>query len=145
MKCLKQLAKNIGGTYFSKIKDCLKKEGKAIIQTITISDEFYSQYIKGSDYIREYIFPGGFLPSPKIFKQMAKKHGLQVINEYNFANSYSQTLLKWLDNFNQARPKILQLGYSEEFIRKWQFYLAYCIAGFNTQRTDVAQYSLTHS
>ena len=139
------VGKKYWGTYFSKIKDCLKKEGKAIIQTITISDEFYSQYIKGSDYIREYIFPGGFLPSPKIFKQMAKKHGLQVIDEYNFANSYSQTLSKWLDNFNQARPKILQLGYSEEFIRKWQFYLAYCIAGFNTQRTDVAQYSLTHS
>ena len=130
--------------YFAKIKECLKKEGRAVIQTITISDEYYQKYQKTSDYIREYIFPGGFLPSPSIFRNLAKKHGLYVLDEFKFSSSYQQTLLKWLSNFNQAKSQVLKLGYNEEFIRKWQFYLAYCAAGFGANRTDVIQYSLAH-
>jgi cyclopropane-fatty-acyl-phospholipid synthase len=130
--------------YFAKIKECLKKEGRAVVQTITIGDEFYKKYLKTSDYIREYIFPGGFLPSPSIFNQLAKKHDLYVLDEFRFGESYAKTLLKWLENFNKSKSKIINLGYSQEFIRKWQFYLAYCAAGFNSKRTDVIQYSLTH-
>ena len=70
--------------YFIKIKECLKKEGRAVVQTITIGDEFYKKYLKTSDYIREYIFPGGFLPSPSIFNKLAKKHGLYVVDEFEF-------------------------------------------------------------
>ena len=131
--------------YFIKIKECLKVDGRAVVQTITIGDEFYKKYLKTSDYIREYIFPGGFLPSPSIFNKLAKKHGLHVVDEFGFGESYAKTLLKWLDNFNVTQSKILNLGYNQEFIRKWQFYLAYCAAGFNSKRTDVIQYSLTHA
>lgn len=131
--------------YFNKIKECLNKDGRAVIQTITIGDEFYKKYLKTSDYIREYIFPGGFLPSPSIFNKLAKKHGLYVVDEFKFGKSYAKTLLKWLDNFDIAQNKILNLGYNQEFIRKWQFYLAYCAAGFNSKRTDVIQYSLAHA
>jgi cyclopropane-fatty-acyl-phospholipid synthase len=131
--------------YFAKIKQCLKKEGRAVVQTITIGDEFYKKYLKTSDYIREYIFPGGFLPSPAIFNKLTQKHGLYIVDEFKFGESYSKTLLKWLDNFNKAQSKIINLGYNPEFIRKWQFYLAYCAAGFNSKRTDVIQYSLTHA
>ena len=130
--------------YFSKIKDCLKENGRAVIQTIVIADEFYSKYLKTSDYIREYIFPGGFLPSPNIMHNLAKKHGLKVINEMNFGYSYAKTLIKWLEKFDEEKKSILELGYSEEFIRKWRFYLAYCAASFNVNRTDVIQYTLTH-
>ena len=131
--------------YFSKIKECLNKDGRAIIQTITIGDEFYKKYLRTSDYIREYIFPGGFLPSPSIFNNMAHNHGFHVIDEFGFGESYVKTLLKWLDNFNAAQSKVMSLGYNQEFIRKWQFYLAYCAAGFNSKRTDVIQYSLAHA
>jgi cyclopropane-fatty-acyl-phospholipid synthase len=131
--------------YFAKIKQALKKEGKAVIQTITIADEFYNKYLKTSDYIREYIFPGGFLPSENIFKNLAKKNGLAIINEFKFADSYQKTLLIWLENFNQVSQKIINLGYNQEFIRKWQFYLAYCAAGFASKRTNVIQYSLAHA
>ncbi|MFT7086659.1 MAG: cyclopropane-fatty-acyl-phospholipid synthase [Rickettsiales bacterium] len=139
------VGKEYWNEYFSKIKECLKSDGKAVIQTIAIGDEFYKKYIKTSDYIREYIFPGGFLPSPKIFNMLAKKNGLKVIEEFRFGDSYSKTLLKWLDNFNAVQNKIIELGYDHEFIRKWQFYLAYCAAGFESKRTDVIQYSLIHS
>jgi cyclopropane-fatty-acyl-phospholipid synthase len=131
--------------YFVKIKECLKVDGRAVVQTITIGDEFYKKYLKTSDYIREYIFPGGFLPSPSIFNKLAQKHGLYVVDEFEFGESYAKTLLKWLDNFNAAQSKVMNLGYNQEFIRKWQFYLAYCAAGFNSKRTDVIQYSLAHA
>lgn len=138
------VGKKYWDSYFTKLKQCLKKEGKAVIQTITMHDDLYSAYLKSSDYIREYIFPGGLLPSPSLFKKLAKKHQLNVSNQFAFAKSYHRTLLNWLENFNHARPKILQLGYDERFIRKWQFYLAFCAAGFGSERTDVVQYSLSH-
>lgn len=130
--------------YFTKIKECLKKDGRAVIQTIVIDDPYYNKYLKTSDYIREYIFPGGFLPSPSIFKKLAQDNDLKIIDEFKFANSYKITLLKWLDNFNDKKSEILKLGYSEKFFRKWQFYLAYCAAGFSSKRTNIIQYCLTH-
>jgi cyclopropane-fatty-acyl-phospholipid synthase len=138
------VGKKYWDSYFTKIKQCLKKEGRAVIQTITIADEFYKKYLKTSDYIREYIFPGGFLPTPSIFRNLAKSHNLQITDEFNFAQSYSKTLLKWLDNFNNVQSEVKKLGYNNQFIRKWQFYLAYCAAGFSSNKTDVIQFSLTH-
>ena len=130
--------------YFSQIKKCLKDHGSAVIQTITIHHDQYKKYLKTSDFIREYIFPGGFLPTNQIFKKIATENGLLVANEYSFAASYHKTLLEWLDNFNKAEEKIKNLGYNQEFIRKWQFYLAYCAAGFKTERTNVTQFTLKH-
>ncbi len=139
------VGKKYWSTYFAKVQECLKKDGKAVIQTIAINDEFYKKYISTSDYIREYIFPGGLLPSPNIFKKLAMQNKLHITDKFTFASSYHKTLHKWIENFNAVQDKILQLGYSQEFIRKWQFYLAYCAAGFGTNRTDVIQYTLTHS
>lgn len=130
--------------YFLKIQQCLKLKGRAVIQTIVIGDEFYKKYLKTSDYIREYIFPGGLLPCPRIFKKLAKKYSLKVVDEFSFGDSYQKTLLKWLDRFNEQKEAVLALGYDEEFIRRWQFYLAYCAASFAAQRTDVIQYTLEH-
>jgi len=131
--------------YFKKIKQCLKKDGFAVVQTITIANEFYDKYKNTSDFIREYIFPGGFLPSPEIFKYHANQNGLDVSEEYGFADSYAKTLLIWLERVNSAKQKIINLGYDEFFIRKWQFYLAYCAASFTARRTNVYQYSMVHA
>ena len=95
--------------YFSKIKECLKEDGKAIVQTIIIGDEFYKKYLKTSDFIREYIFPGGFLPSPSIFQDLSRKHGLKIVDEFSFGDSYSKTLLKWLDIFSAKENEIEKL------------------------------------
>lgn len=130
--------------YFAKIKQCLKSQGRAVIQTITIDDEIYDKYLKTSDFIREYIFPGGLLPSKIIFENLAQENGLKIVDKFCFGQSYNQTLLKWLENFKKQESKIKKIGYNEEFLRKWSFYLAYCAAGFYSDRTDVVQYTLTH-
>lgn len=130
--------------YFGRIKSCLKKGGRAVIQTIVINDQYFKKYSKTSDYIRDYIFPGGFLPSPSIFKKYARKNGLEVVDDFRFGQSYKKTLLQWLNNFNNAKDSLTELGYSEEFFRKWQFYLVYCAAGFSNNRTDVIQFCLEH-
>ncbi|MDA9231029.1 cyclopropane-fatty-acyl-phospholipid synthase family protein [Rickettsiales bacterium] len=130
--------------YFTKIKECLDKNGRAVIQTIVIDNEFYDKYSKTSDFIREYIFPGGFLPTKEIIYKIARNNNLKVINELRFGKSYSKTLSQWLINFNKKEAEIIKMGYKIEFIRKWQFYLAYCIAGFESKRTDVVQFTICH-
>lgn len=130
--------------YFKKISQCLKKRGVAVIQTITINEEFYEKYAKTSDFIREYIFPGGFLPSKEIFENLANKNGLKVKNKFEFGDSYDKTLELWLENFDNVKAEILKLGFDEKFIRMWRFYLAFCMAGFRSKRIDVVQYSLEH-
>lgn len=130
--------------YFSKVKNCLKPEGKAVIQTITISEDAFEKYQKTSDYIREFIFPGGFLPTKTIFKNLAQNNQLKTIDSFEFGSSYDKTLCIWLNNFDSVKNQILSLGFDEKFIRKWRFYLAYCAAAFRSGRIDVVQYSFSH-
>ncbi len=128
--------------YFSSVANCLKKDGKALIQTITIKDEVYVDYKNRFDFIQKHIFPGGFLPSKTAFKEHAAAQNLQVIDEFSFGKDYEKTLLIWLENFDAQKSLIKLMGFSDEFIRKWRFYLAYCAAGFATARTDVVQFAL---
>lgn len=139
------VGKEYWNSYFEKIKNCLKKDGRAVIQTITIDDLAYKKYQKTSDYIREYIFPGGFLPTETIFENLALKNNLKLIDKFEFGNSYNKTLEIWLMNFDKVKNEILELGFDEKFIRKWRFYLAYCMAGFRSKRVSVVQFTLKHN
>jgi cyclopropane-fatty-acyl-phospholipid synthase len=130
-------------TYFKTIKNCLNKDGKAIIQTITIDDEVALGYKKRVDFIQKHIFPGGVLPSKSEFINLAKANDLKVVEAFNFGYDYQKTLINWLDNFNKVKEKVINLGFDEKFIRKWQFYLAYCAAGFGAKRTSVVQFEIT--
>jgi len=132
-------------TYFNQIYSLLKPKGKALIQTITIGDSYFSRYRKSGDFIRSYIFPGGMLPSPSRFKEDVKKSGLKTGSEFYFGNDYARTLSQWLLNFDQNRNQVQALGFDDGFIRMWRFYLAACIAGFKTGRTDVMQIELMHA
>lgn len=131
-------------TYFQTLKRCLNDGGKAIIQTITIDEEVAKSYKNRVDFIQKYIFPGGVLPSKSEFENLARSNGLKVIESFEFGSDYQKTLLQWLDNFNKAKNKVLDLGFDQEFIRKWQFYLSYCAAGFGAKRTSVVQFELTN-
>jgi len=131
-------------TYFKTIKTVLKEGGKAIIQTITIDDEVALGYKKRVDFIQKHIFPGGALPSKSEFTNLAKANGLKVVEAFDFGSDYQKTLLIWLDNFNKEKAKVIKLGFDEKFIRKWQFYLAYCAAGFGAKRTSVVQFELAN-
>ncbi|MFK8068440.1 MAG: class I SAM-dependent methyltransferase [Gammaproteobacteria bacterium] len=131
-------------TYFEKISSLMKDKGKAVIQTITINEESFPSYRRGSDFIRSYIFPGGMLPCPTVFKQQAKKASLVTKNEYFFGQDYATTLEGWLDNFENKTEQVKRLGFDEGFIRLWRFYLAACIAGFKIEHTNVMQVELVH-
>ena len=132
-------------TYFNKISEIMKKGGKAIIQTITMHDDFFDEYRKRSDFIRHYVFPGGMLPSLQRFHEEAAKAGLKCIDVFTFGEDYANTLRQWLKAFDAKRQEILDLGYSEQFIRNWRFYLATCAAAFAVGRTNVAQIELVHA
>lgn len=131
-------------TYFNKVASLLKKGGTAMIQTITIADQDFNEYRSNTDFIRSYIFPGGMLPSVPKFKQKALQAGLKIEEAFAFGQDYARTLTHWLDNFDAQREAILNLGFDEQFIRLWRFYLAGCAAGFRTGQTDVYQMQLAH-
>ncbi len=138
------VGKEYWNTYFQTIKNCLNEGGRAVVQTIVIDEKVYKSYRGRVDFIQKHIFPGGFLPSKSEFIRIAEANGLKAVESFEFGFDYQKTLLKWLENFNQARKKVMDLGFDEEFIRKWQFYLAYCAAGFGSKRTNVVQFVLNN-
>ena len=132
-------------TYFKKVGNLLNKDGKAVIQTITMNEKDYPRYRRGGDFIRSYIFPGGMLPSPSGFKSEVQKSGLKYSNEYYFGKDYATTLEHWLKNFDMKHDEIKALGFDQGFMRLWRFYLGACIAGFKTGHTNVMQVELSHA
>ena len=130
--------------YFAKIKELLKPQGKAIIQTIVIKDELFDRYKQTGDFVRRYTFPGGMLPSLEKLKEASEKVKLQIVNSFSFGGDYAITLHKWFDNFNAKIKEIKALDHSDEFIRSWQFYLSACIAVFQAERSTVLQLEIVH-
>ena len=118
-------------TYFRQCADLLKSDGVMLIQAITISDQRYRQALKNVDFIQKYIFPGGFLPSVSAMTNaIAQSSDLRVIKLDDIGPHYAQTLADWRKRFFQNIEKVRKLGYSEEFVRMWEFYLGYCEGGF---------------
>ena len=129
-------------TYFQTVSRLLKPGGKACVQSIVIDDEHFERYIKGTDFIQQYIFPGGCLPCPTEFRAQARAAGLEVVDEFPFGLDYAETLAQWRDRFLHEHDRVLALGFDQRFMRIWEFYLAYCEAGFRGGNIDVVQYTL---
>ena len=129
-------------SFFETLKTQLKPGGKACIQSITIRDDLFERYVKSSDFIQQYIFPGGLLPSPQAFRAAAAQAGLKVVNEIDFGLDYAETLRRWRDRFLGADTKVRKLGFDARFMRIWEFYLAYCEAAFAAGNTSVMQFTL---
>ena len=130
------------GTYFDTVARLLKSGGKACIQSIVIDDALFERYVKSTDFIQQYIFPGGCLPCPREFRAQANRAGLQVVDEMTFGLDYAETLRRWRHQFLADKTQVLQLGFDERFVRIWEFYLAYCEAAFEQHNIDVVQYTL---
>jgi cyclopropane-fatty-acyl-phospholipid synthase len=126
-------------TYFRTLKKCLKPGGKVAVQSITIEDERFQSYSRGTDFIQQYIFPGGMLPSPEIMKTQLRHANLDLLDYHSFGLDYARTLRLWRENFERELDAIRAQGFDEAFVRLWRFYLCYCEAGFLTGRTDVCQ------
>ena len=129
-------------TYFATVARLLKTGGRACIQSIVIDDEFFERYLQSTDFIQQYIFPGGCLPSPSAFRAQAEQAGLKVIDEFCFGQDYARTLQEWRQAFMAREQQVLALGFDRRFMRIWEFYLAYCEAAFAERNTDVVQYTL---
>jgi cyclopropane-fatty-acyl-phospholipid synthase len=129
-------------SFFETIKRQLKPGGKACIQSITIRDDLFDRYVKSTDFIQQYIFPGGLLPSPSAFRAAAAKAGLKVVNELSFGQDYAETLRRWRERFLKEDARVRKLGFDTRFMRIWEFYLAYCEAAFETGNTGVMQFTL---
>jgi cyclopropane-fatty-acyl-phospholipid synthase len=125
--------------YFTQLRDRLAPGGFAGIQTITIQDKFFHAYRREVDFIQRYVFPGGMLPSPQVLKSLGEKFGVPVVRERIFGEDYAKTLATWRDNFRAAWPNLMPLGFDERFRRLWEYYLAYCEAGFLSGNIDVRQ------
>lgn len=132
-------------SYFAALARNLKQGGRACIQTIVIDDALFARYRKGTDFIQQYIFPGGMLPSPSAFREQAAQAGLRVVDAHAFGLDYARTLRVWRERFLAELPAIRTQGFDDRFIRTWEFYLCYCEAAFRNHNTDVVQFTLEHA
>jgi cyclopropane-fatty-acyl-phospholipid synthase len=144
IEMLEAVGKDYWPTYFNTLRKSLKPGGKAAVQTITIADERFEDYQRGTDFIQQYIFPGGMLPSPEILKQEIRNGGLDLLDYHDFGLDYARTLRLWRESFEAQIPAIRAQGFDDAFIRIWRFYLCYCEAGFLSRRTDVCQVLMTY-
>jgi len=124
-------------TFFGHLNRLLIPGGSAAIQTIVIDDAHFEQYRKGTDFIQQYIFPGGMLPSPTKLGQLADDNGFRIERCDFFGADYAETLRRWRTRFERNLTAIEQQGYDIRFIRMWRLYLAYCEAGFDEGRINV--------
>ncbi|MDW3095455.1 MAG: cyclopropane-fatty-acyl-phospholipid synthase family protein [Gammaproteobacteria bacterium] len=124
--------------YFSVCNKLLKPSGAMLIQSITMSDYLFKNYVSSTDFIRKYVFPGGCLTSMSSMMSSISKHtDLTLYHSESFASSYAKTLKIWHQNFYSNRDKIIELGYSTSFLRLWEYYMKYCQAGFENRIIDV--------
>ncbi|MCH7307188.1 cyclopropane-fatty-acyl-phospholipid synthase family protein [Acinetobacter sp. NIPH 1852] len=117
-------------TYFNKCRSLLKPNGLGLIQAITIEDARYKKALHTVDYIKRYIFPGSFIPCISVLTQAASEQQLRLKHLEDIGLSYAETIHQWRERFLNAKAQVLALGFDENFIRMWDFYLCYCEGGF---------------
>lgn len=130
--------------FFKKCEQLLKPSGILVMQIITMPDQRYKSYCKGTDFIQKYIFPGGHLPSVgKILQSTGQNTKLNLLHMEEYPEHYAKTLNIWHNNFNNKLEEIKALGFDEYFLRMWKMYLCYCEAGFLTRNINLVQVSFT--
>lgn len=126
--------------YFKKCQELLKKDGMLALQVIISPDSRYNQLRKGVDWIQKHIFPGSLLPSVAAINKAVNDTGDMTLYDLKeMGQNYARTLAEWRDNFNEKVDEIEAQGFSEQFIRKWNYYLSYCEAAFAMRNINVVQ------
>ena len=127
-------------TYFAKCAALLKPEGAMLIQAITMPDQRYAQYLRSSDFIRAMVFPGSCCPALTAVLDAVKENtDLRLSHQEDIGLHYARTLRLWRERFDDVVDDVRVLGYHEEFIRLWRFYLSYCEAGMEERYTGTSQ------
>ena len=131
-------------TYFATIDRLLAPGGRVSIQAITMAHERVLATRRSFSWIQKYIFPGGIIPSlQSIDETLAAHTTLRVTQRREMGAHYARTLRLWRHRFNEQWPRVHQLGFDETFRRMWEFYLAYCEAGFRSGYLGVSQLQMT--
>ncbi len=126
--------------FFEQCGGLLRSDGSLVLQGIIMPDRGYEAYLKSSGFLQRYIFPGGCLPSlGAILASAARTTDLRLVHAEDFAPHYAKTLRLWREAFNARLEKVRSLGYTEEFIRLWNYYLSYCEAAFEERVISVLQ------
>ncbi|MGI2853253.1 class I SAM-dependent methyltransferase [Shewanella algae] len=126
--------------FFASLDALLKPSGKLLLQAITIKDQRYDSYRKGVDFIQRYIFPGGCLPSvTEMTRHLQRQTSMTLWSLDDIGLDYARTLNDWHANFDDARERVRELGYGEDFMRMWKFYLSYCEGGFLERTISTVQ------
>ena len=127
-------------TYFEKCSSLLKADGLMLLQSITIAEQRYAVAKRSVDFIQRYIFPGGCLPSVAIISDaVARNTDMRLLNLEDIGPHYATTLKRWRKRFMGKLDAVRSLGYPEEFIRMWEYYLCYCEGGFRERAIGTAQ------
>ncbi|WP_373050181.1 class I SAM-dependent methyltransferase [Thalassovita aquimarina] len=132
-------------SYFSVLKRNLAEGGRVLLQAITVKDSFFDVYKTSSDYIRQYVFPGGMLLSDSVIENQAKAAGLQVRESFAFGQDYAKTCRIWAERLSAQKRRIKDMSYGEDFFRNWQYYLEICAVSFAVGHTNVVQVELAHA
>ena len=126
--------------YFKKCNELLKKDGILALQVITCPDSRYDSLRGGVDWIQKHIFPGSLLPSVSAINTAINNTGnLTMVDLKDMGLHYAKTLAIWREQFNKNLSEVKQLGFDEQFIRKWNYYLCYCEAAFEMRNINVMQ------
>ena len=145
IEMLEAVGQDYWPAFFSKLRDCLTPGGTAVLQGITIEESRFESYRRTPDFIQRYIFPGGMLPTVTAMRQEIERAGLALISLETFGQSYARTLAAWQQRFQRAWPDIQPSGFGLPFKRMWEYYLAYCEAGFKLGAVDVGLYRIKNS
>jgi len=130
--------------YFGRCTELLRPDGMMLLQAITIADQRYDAALKSVDFIQRYIFPGGFLPSVNaMLRSVTRSTDMRIYHLEDIGAHYAMTLNQWRDRFSSSLQRVREQGFSEEFIRMWQYYFCYCEGAFVERAIGNVQILLT--
>ena len=143
-----EMIEAVGEAYLDAYLQCCEKllrpQGMMLLQTITMTDQHFPRYRQAVDFIQRYIFPGGFLPSVgTLAERLARCTDLRFYHLHDLGPHYAATLQRWRRNLLDRAGHLVQLGYPEALIRRFDYYFAYCESGFHERRTGLVQLLLT--
>jgi cyclopropane-fatty-acyl-phospholipid synthase len=144
IEMIEAVGANFMDTYFRHCARLLKPEGSMLLQAITIQDQYYEHALKSVDYIQRYVFPGSFIPSiDAISRSVRKASDFKIFHLEDIGPHYARTLRTWRERFFRNLTAVRKLGYSDSFVRLWEYYLCYCEGGFLERQLGTVQMLLT--
>lgn len=142
IEMLEAVGESYWPTFFAKVRELLCPRGVAVLQVITIDENLFEYYRLRPDFVQGYIFPGGMLPTVQIIEREVARAGMQLVSPEFFRDSYARTLAEWRRRFEKSWPAIQILGFDSRIKRMWEYYLAYCQAGFEAGILNVGLYKI---